>query len=109
MASFGLYGASGVFDIPSEGSDQPMDVSGCQARGCQAGEILFRSGDKRRVIMSNPRVYVRLRDIKKLAKKDHDPVGGQVLLVRYRGTRATALKKKIPLFTMRGKYIGNLG
>ena len=58
--------------------------------------------------MSNFRVYVRNRDKHLLAQKDYDVRHEGVLLTRYKGTRATAKRLKIPLFRANGTYIGNL-
>ncbi len=59
--------------------------------------------------MANPAVYIKNADQSKLSPKDYD-IGHQgVILTRYRGTRAKALRLKVPLFYRNGNYVGNLG
>jgi len=60
--------------------------------------------------MSRVAYYIRKRDARKFKKSEYDykSYEAAVLLLKYKGSKATATKKKVPLFDRRGNYQKNL-
>ena len=60
--------------------------------------------------MARTTYYIRRRDAHLFKKSEYayESYEGAVLLIKYKGLKATATKKRVPLFDRRGNYLKNL-